>query len=235
MGKRKNKQHRPKRDTQGHKERSKQEHKLRKERKAQAAQALSEEQSRYHLSSASKSKLLKALRDLLAHSSSASSEIPSVFQMLDDGLEVDIVDVEDGFVREKLEVVFTAMEGMIERREDDGGKFVYAKICARPVREQVEKYMKEAQEAPREAWMTGLAAQLEQQLGPSPCPNPTSIPQASNPVAEAYMEEYNRINRPKSLLELHKERKGNTGNSQAEGYLYGVNTLQKRFSKGAFL
>jgi len=234
MGKRNNKQHRPKRDTQGHKERSKQEHKLRKERKAKAAQVTAEEQSRYHLSPASKSKLLKALQALLAHSSSASSEIPSVFQMLDDGLEVDIVDVEDGFVREKLEVVFTAMEGMIERREDDAGKFVYAKVCARAVKEQVERYLKEAKEAPREAWMTGIAEELEQQLGPSPNPNPIS-PQGSNRAAEAYMEEYNRINRPKSLMELHKEGKGSAGNSQAEGYLYGVNTLQKRFSKGAFL
>ena len=154
--------------------------------------------------------------------------------MLDDGMEVDIVDIESGFVRERLEVMFNAMEGMIERREDEGGRFVYARVCAKPLKEKVEGYIKEAKEAPREAWMTGLAAELEQQLGPSPSPA-DSLPAASNPATQAYMDEYNRIHRPKSLLDLHRERKGKAEDKQAERYLSGVGNLQKRFGKGSFI
>lgn len=228
MGKHRNKPHRHKKDNHEHKERSKKEHKLRKDRKEQATLLAQQEQACYLLTPTAKSKLITALRELLSHDSAAQSDIPNVFKMLDDGLEVDIVDVESGYVRDRLEVIFAAMEGMIERREDEDGRFVYGKKCVRSVKEQIEKYLIEAKQAPREAWMTSLSDHLETQFGPMPVSTSPSKPSNHTQDTE-YMEEYNRIHRPKSLLELHQERTGSQSNplpSQA---------LHKRFAKGSFL
>ena len=230
-----NKPHRKAKDSKGHKERSKKEHLLRKERKAEKQRAADVERTRYTLDPRSREKLLGALRALVAENPATVTELPSVFQMLDDGLEVDIVDIESPFVREKLEVVLSCMSTMIDRAENSEGRFVYRKSCSASVREQIENYLKLAQESPREEWMTGMIAHLQgqfapQSTGPSPGPTP-------NPDLEAYMEEYNRQNRPKSLLAMHKEKlaaKGGHREDHSGAYIYGEKTLDKKFGKGSF-
>mmetsp|Transcript_1164 Transcript_1164/g.2807 ORF Transcript_1164/g.2807 Transcript_1164/m.2807 type:complete len:244 (+) Transcript_1164:14-745(+) len=230
-----NRKHTVKRDRKGKRERSKEEHlkkKLREQKKMPPV-----------IDSLAMNKLLAIVKDLIKHNEEVKTELPGVAEMLDKGNDVDVTDIEDVFVREKLERLLELFEGYVERVEAEDGSFSFRKSSEESLKDQVVQLIMRASEtAKRPEWMNSMADSLEREIGPAPpqhddnsygptlgSASPVQDPQVD---MEEYMEAYNREHRPKSLMEIHMEKKKASG--QPKAVLYGHKNLNKRFAEGKF-
>jgi hypothetical protein len=195
------------------------------------------EQQHKPLDSAVLSKLTRIVKELLDYNEEVRTELPALAGMLDAGHEVDITDVEDLFVREKLERVLELLEGFVARVEAEDGSFSFSKVSQEPLKDQIVDLIRRASDSrTREDWMNSMSDVLASEIGPTvgpPSPSPTkhASEQESQEELEAYMEAYNREHRPKSLLEIHQETKKKTKEPRV---LYGHKHLNKRFAEGKF-
>ena len=231
-----NKKHRHKKDKRKHKERSKEEHLKKKQLKKLKQEKEKFEATRYTLDDHEYHKLLRLIQDLISHNPNTKHELPEVFRMVDNGNEVDIIDIEDVFVRDKLERMFEMLGKQIEKKEDEDGRYLYVRSGTKSLETQMREYIERATEdIQRPEWMRSMSDTLSQTLGPLPKENEKSEESDEEQERLArYMEDYNQQNRPVSLMEMHMNKKGPSAKGGSEQYLYGHKTIDKRFSGGKF-
>ncbi|CAG9329215.1 unnamed protein product [Blepharisma stoltei] len=230
-----NKQHRKSKEKKEKKKRSKEEHFKRKHKEEEKKKAEKFEAERYDLDDFAYKKLLKNISELLTYSQETKEAIPQLFSMLDSGHEVDLTDIEDGFVREHLEKIMEIFEKQVTKTEDEDGRFVYVRSGKKSLENQIKLYIENSSsDSKREQWMTSMSSSLETAYN-------LPVPKAKKPEPEenqeeirSFMHKYDHENRPKSLMELHQEKHGISQDSNTDQYLYGHKTLDKRFGKGKF-
>jgi len=214
----KNKKHRKKKDRKGKRERSIEEHMKRKQKKLEKKKKEEYEETRYSFDPHSLDKLFRTIKEMLEYSTETHEALPQVFSMLDSGYEVDLTDIQDGFVREKLEKVLDVFSKQVDKQENEEGHYVYTKAGNKNLENQITEFLAKSGNK-REEWMQGMSCFLEGKL--------TQQPKQSEEPEEVQP-------RAKSLMELHLEKKPpkKRGNQKPETYMYGHKTLQKRFKQG---
>ena len=231
-----NRKHHHRKDRKGKEERSKKEHFSRKEKDAAKQKLKEEEENRYTFDGLEHNKLVKILKQLIEYNKDVVEPISEVFDLLDSNNELDITDIEDGKIRESLEKIFLIFFKQIEKTEDHDGRFVYFKIGKKSLKEQILQYFKKAKSADNADHISdSLTNKLEQEFfieKPKTKDKPLNLPNSLEIRKE--IEAYNSETRPKSLMEMHLEKKNFSKNS-AEKYIYGQKSLKKRFGEGKFI
>lgn len=226
-----NRKHTTKRDRKGQRERSKEEHMKKKAKDLAKKPTVLDEMVQ--------AKLVRIVKDLIGHSEEVKKELPGVAEMLDTGHEVDVTDIEDLFVREKLERLLELFEGFVERVEAEDGTFSFKKVSEEPLKDQITQLIMRATEGQkREQWMNSMTDTLASEFGPSIGPSEDSSYGPSSKKAEKdsqaeideYIEAYNKEYRPKSLMEIHMANRKST--KQPSAVLYGHKHISKRFVGG---
>lgn len=187
-----NKKHRHKREVKEKKKRSKEEHLKRKNKDQEKKKADEFEATRYDLDDFAYKKLQKILENLIKHNEETKEAVPHLFNMLDKGNEVDLTNIEDGFVRENLEKIMDIFDKQIQKTEDNDGRFVYVKSGKQSLETQIKKHIGTmSNEAKREDWMTGMSDKLLNQYTPTPQTKITEDPIEQQRI-QTYMQEYDK-------------------------------------------
>ena len=234
-----NKKHHHRKDRKGKEERSKKEHYLRKDKESKKQKILDFEATRYTIDAGQCHKLLKILRDLSEYNPDTRTEIPEAFNMLDSGNEIDITDIEDGFIRESLEKIFTIFCKQIEKSEDSEGRFVYSKSGNHNLKEQIENYFEKSKSAPNADHVSELLnPRLGAEFGASPKPikKETPIHIVDDTEIRRTIQKHDEETRSKSLMEMHLEKnKPAHATGAPEKYIFGHKSMSKRFAPGKFI
>ena len=133
-------------ERRAHRERSKEEHLLRKQQKREKVERKEFEAKRYNLDTFLQQKLFKILRELCETTMTGRGDIVEIFQLLDQAYEIDIVDIEDGVMRERLERIFEILDGQIQKQEKNDGGFVYVKYGNKPLEPQLLKFLEKSKQ-----------------------------------------------------------------------------------------
>lgn len=86
--------------------------------------------------------------------------------------------------------------------------------------------------------MRSIGETLEQIVGP-PIPQEEDedegklITSNSQEDIDRYIEEFNRMHRPESLLEKHQKKRNGKNNLNADQYIFGHKSLENRFKKAS--
>ncbi|OMJ73671.1 hypothetical protein SteCoe_27577 [Stentor coeruleus] len=233
------KMHHKKKDRKHKRERSKKEHLLRKSREQEQEKSLQEEQSKYIIDDSSYRKLIKILRDLLSYNPETEEAILEVFSLLDSSQELEITDIEDGFIRESLEKIFTIFTKQLNITEDNDGRYVYTKNSGKSLKEQISSYVQKAKTAPNvdhvSELLTGcLEKDMEIKVKPQAKPLPT-VTAAQDKTIRQEISAHDSEFRQKTLMEIHMEKhKSHLKNQDYSKYIYTGKTLDKRFGQGKF-
>lgn len=135
-----NKKHNRKKDKIGKRKRSKEEHFKRKLKTKAKKQLVDYENTRYDFDSFSQKKVKEILSSLESYSTETKEAVTYVFHMLDTNYEVNLTDVENGFVRESLQKIFSLFSKQLEKTEDRDGQVVYIKSGKKSLDDQIRSF-----------------------------------------------------------------------------------------------
>eukprot|EP00826_Nyctotherus_ovalis_P008625 TRINITY_DN1223_c0_g2_i1.p1 TRINITY_DN1223_c0_g2~~TRINITY_DN1223_c0_g2_i1.p1 ORF type:complete len:261 (+),score=69.32 TRINITY_DN1223_c0_g2_i1:100-882(+) len=184
-----------------------------------------EEKSKKHSSKDSHEKEDKNIRaivkKLIKHDASSETELPELFDTLDNGGDVDISELEDEYVKHKLYKLFKLFEVphrtakyvfKLEKKSSHSLKSRIESIIKRYMkkyhdkadngkdrREPSKKFKEQASE---EAEQNAASAEVNEGfVGPL---TPSELNELRNKQKKILLEQYNSIFRPRSLLEEHQ-------------------------------